>query len=411
MTDSMTSKPRVAPRHALWDHLQEQHALALLESELDEIIRLAVAAHEHEEGDHLERFTAYVVKEMPPGTIIGDPRWWARRLLAAAVVTAPELPADEPSASPVAYVLRRNDGLRIGYFDPENIGQPQDGYTFVPLYERASEPPSAAPIAWRRPSVVGGYVYYEGPDRSSLVGDRWEPLYARPAEPPAVGPLKLDNDRQVFFYEQDHYYLSNFSAFFVEIDGFMYPTSEHAYHCYKFPDRLKQAAIRRASSAHEAFKMAERWKPYRIPDWDNVKADVMRRILRAKVEQHEYVRRKLLETGDRELIENSWRDDVWGWGPNRDGQNLLGKLWMEIRAELRGASVTKSAPSDPLADVRWICSSCNTSNGHDRSTCIACGSADETSASRCIKCGSSPLATERGRCEDCGARQSTESEG
>jgi hypothetical protein len=65
-----------------------------------------------------------------------------------------------------------------------------------------------------------------------------------------------------------------------------------------------------------------------------VKVDVMRDILRAKVAQHEYVRRKLLATGDRELIEDSWRDDFWGWGPNRDGQNMLGKLWMEVRAEL-----------------------------------------------------------------------------
>lgn len=171
---------------------------------------------------------------------------------------------------------------------------------------------------------------------------RCTPLYARPSPPPVVGPLKLDTDRQVFFYEQDHYYLSNFSAFIVEIDGKMYPTSEHAYHCYKFPgDPLKQSAIRLASSAHEAFKMAERWRQYRMPDWDNVKADVMLRILRAKVEQHEYVRRKLLETGDRELIENSWRDDVWGWGPNRDGMNLLGNLWMLIRAELRASAPTK----------------------------------------------------------------------
>jgi hypothetical protein len=58
-------------------------------------------------------------------------------------------------------------------------------------------------------------------------------------------------------------------------------------------------------------------------------------ILYAKVEQHDYVRRKLLETGNRVLIENSWRDDYWGWGPYRDGQNVLGKLWMEIRAQLR----------------------------------------------------------------------------
>lgn len=160
------------------------------------------------------------------------------------------------------------------------------------------------------------------------------------------GPLKLDNERQVFFYEQDHYYLSNFSAFMVQWNGHVYPTSEHAYHVMKFPDDpLKQAAIARASSAHDVFKMAERWKQYRRPDWDEIKVEVMRHILRTKVDQHEYVRRKLLETGDRELIENSWRDDYWGWGPNRDGQNMLGKLWMQIRADLRGPSVTKSAGS------------------------------------------------------------------
>ena len=28
------------------------------------------------------------------------------------------------------------------------------------------------------------------------------------------------------------------------------------------------------------------------------------------------------------------RDDFWGWGPQRDGQNMLGKLWMEVRAQI-----------------------------------------------------------------------------
>lgn len=54
-----------------------------------------------------------------------------------------------------------------------------------------------------------------------------------------------------------------------------------------------------------------------------------------KASAHEYVSRKLEQTGDRELVENSWRDAFWGWGPNRNGQNMLGKLWMEIRAERR----------------------------------------------------------------------------
>ena len=35
----------------------------------------------------------------------------------------------------------------------------------------------------------------------------------------------------------------------------------------------------------------------RRPDWDVVKVEVMRNILRAKADQHEYVRRKLLITG------------------------------------------------------------------------------------------------------------------
>lgn len=146
----------------------------------------------------------------------------------------------------------------------------------------------------------------------------------------------LDTPERVFFYEQDFYVLSNFSAFMVEFADRMFPTSEHAYHWCKFPsDPLKQQAIRVASSAHATFKMAERWKQYRREDWDLVKVAIMTDILRAKADQHEYVRRKLLQTGDRELIENSWRDDFWGWGADRCGRNMLGKLWMEIREELR----------------------------------------------------------------------------
>jgi len=149
----------------------------------------------------------------------------------------------------------------------------------------------------------------------------------------------LDTPERVCFYEQDFYVLSNFSSFRVRWKGRNFDTSEAAYHWEKFPDRANiQFEIEMADSAHEAFKYAERMKAHRRPDWDEVKVDIMRDILRTKAEQHEYVRRKLLATGDRELVENSWRDDFWGWGPNRDGKNMLGMLWMEVRAELRAAA-------------------------------------------------------------------------
>lgn len=162
---------------------------------------------------------------------------------------------------------------------------------------------------------------------------------------------KSDTPDRVCFYEQDFYVLSNFSSFSImwewtPRDGLVrFDTSEAVYHFMKFKATVPTAQqfqlmerIRRAPSAHEAFKLAESNKHHRRPDWEDVKVNIMRDILRAKAEQHEYVRRKLLATGDRELVEDSWRDDFWGWGPNRDGKNMLGKLWMEIRTELRATA-------------------------------------------------------------------------
>lgn len=72
----------------------------------------------------------------------------------------------------------------------------------------------------------------------------------------------------------------------------------------------------------------------------------MLRIIRAKADQHEYVRRKLLETGDRHLVEDSWRDDFWGWGLNQDGQNMLGKLWMQVRQECRTEAMSENVAAN-----------------------------------------------------------------
>ena len=148
----------------------------------------------------------------------------------------------------------------------------------------------------------------------------------------------LDTETEVLFYEQDFYVLSNFSSFTLRWKGIRFDTSEAAYHWEKFIGKpAVMTAIQNAPSAHEAFKVAEHYKPFRRADWDGVKVGIMLDILRAKADQHEYVRRKLLATGDRCLIENSWRDDYWGWGPNRDGKNMLGTLWMQVRAEVRQA--------------------------------------------------------------------------
>jgi ribA/ribD-fused uncharacterized protein len=112
-------------------------------------------------------------------------------------------------------------------------------------------------------------------------------------------------------------------------------TSEQAYQAEKFEAAEMKDYIFNAPSAHEAFKYAEKNRALRLKEWDTIKLQIMKEILHAKVKQHPYVLKKLLESGERELIEDSWRDDFWGWGPNKDGANHLGKLWMEVRREVR----------------------------------------------------------------------------
>jgi ribA/ribD-fused uncharacterized protein len=146
----------------------------------------------------------------------------------------------------------------------------------------------------------------------------------------------LDNENQIFFYEQEFYPFSNFSSFKLEWKGYDWMTSEHAYHSEKFinnPEIIEQ--LKQSRSAHDAMVIAYANKDRYREDWDEIKLDVMKSILIAKVEQHTYVKKKLIESGKKELIENSWRDDYWGWGENKDGSNHLGKIWMEIREELK----------------------------------------------------------------------------
>ena len=79
--------------------------------------------------------------------------------------------------------------------------------------------------------------------------------------------LTLDTEKQVFFYEQDFYVLSNFSSFTLQWNGFRFDTSEAAYHWEKFAKVAPDAAVKvkAATSAHNAFKLAEELK-YLRPD-------------------------------------------------------------------------------------------------------------------------------------------------
>lgn len=129
-------------------------------------------------------------------------------------------------------------------------------------------------------------------------------------------------------------WLSNFSLHQVQTDdGDIYATSEHYYQTLKFHDEWAKSKIRVAPSAKLAAQLG-RTLPGMRSDWDKVKLDAMRKVLRLKLRSNPILRTRLLETGGAELVELSNKDTFWGRLPSGQGENWLGRLWMELRASL-----------------------------------------------------------------------------
>lgn len=149
---------------------------------------------------------------------------------------------------------------------------------------------------------------------------------------------ELDTSGDVIgFYPREFYFLDNFSAFQVNFACRMWPTNEHLYNAFKFFETAPEIAeeIFNAASPHDAQKIAQTNKDKLPPNWYDIKVEVMHGLCATKLSQHPYIQRKLLDTGDLDIVEDSTKDAFWGWGPNRDGRNELGKIWMRLRTELR----------------------------------------------------------------------------
>jgi ribA/ribD-fused uncharacterized protein len=129
-----------------------------------------------------------------------------------------------------------------------------------------------------------------------------------------------------------HRWLSNFAIAPVVYEGMLFPTVEHAYQTAKTLDWDAREEIRKAYSSGKAKQMGKRVQIR--GDWDEVKLHVMEILLRQKFAVEPY-RSALISTGNAELIEGNWWNDHY-WGVCRGvGENHLGRLIMEIRAELQ----------------------------------------------------------------------------
>lgn len=143
-------------------------------------------------------------------------------------------------------------------------------------------------------------------------------------------------DEVIGFYPREFYPLDNFSSFKVKVNGYLYSSLEEAFQSMLFlPDHKEiSEQIKNSYSAHEAQKIMHE-NINKIKYSNKEKLVLMEKLLRLKIEQNPYVLKKLLETENYTIVEDSPKDNYWGCGINREGENNLGKLWMKLREEYK----------------------------------------------------------------------------
>ncbi|MBR2742161.1 MAG: TIGR02452 family protein [Clostridia bacterium] len=160
-------------------------------------------------------------------------------------------------------------------------------------------------------------------------------------------------NKPVFFWKADEAYgcFSNWYARGFTVDGISYLHVEQYMMAGKARlcgDEERLSAVLRAKSPSECKRLGRSVTPFDAEAWDKAKYDIVKTGARAKFAQNADLKAVLMSTGDALIAEASPKDKIWGIGigaaeaaerapSDWPGENLLGKVLMELRDEFKGA--------------------------------------------------------------------------
>lgn len=144
-------------------------------------------------------------------------------------------------------------------------------------------------------------------------------------------------EEEIKFYSETGKYgeFSNFASFPSRLKNKTWNTTEHFYQAQKFENEAYQEKIRKAESPMKAAELGRSRKERILKNWDNKKDNVMYEAVKAKFTQHADLRQLLLDTENARIVEHTENDAYWGDGGDGKGKNMLGKILMRVREELR----------------------------------------------------------------------------
>lgn len=147
----------------------------------------------------------------------------------------------------------------------------------------------------------------------------------------------IDN---IIGFHGEYQFLSNFYPCKITFYEMTFPSVEAAFQAAKCVVPLERRRFLDLTPA-EAKRLGRRVRLRE--DWEKRKLTIMHNLLVHKFEENPDLRRQLLRTGAAPLVEaNTWHDNFWGdctcpKCKEIPGQNRLGRLLMQIRADyIRG---------------------------------------------------------------------------
>lgn len=143
--------------------------------------------------------------------------------------------------------------------------------------------------------------------------------------------------KTIRFYKEfgEYGYLATYSNHGFFKDGIYWKTSEHYYQAQKFVEPEVKLKIANAKTPKIASTIGRDRNLNLRSDWKEIKQNIMYDAVYFKFKQNKDILRKLLDTGNAELVEATVKENYWGCGPNNDGQNNYGKILVRVRKQLR----------------------------------------------------------------------------
>ncbi|MCX8074273.1 MAG: NADAR family protein [Clostridia bacterium] len=130
-------------------------------------------------------------------------------------------------------------------------------------------------------------------------------------------------------------YLATYSSHGFYKEDIFFKTNEHFYQYSKVIECEIKQEILDAETPKEASNIGRDRNNKIREDWDKVKQEIMLEGVLLKFRANPNILEKLLDTGEEEIVEDTVKEEYWGCGPNKTGQNNYGKILVKARTILR----------------------------------------------------------------------------